>query len=185
MNFSLKSVLSNRLFAVAALVLASAVLGGCATPSTSAGMTPTEFQVTNKHAQSVALTVDGGKETGALGKSQIPNDAFAQAITDAITNSKTFSSVVKGSGGDMLLTVSIFNIDQPSFGLSFTVKMEAGWTLKRADTGAVIWQESIKSEHTATVSDAFAGITRLRLANEGAAKANIAQGLSKISALNF
>jgi hypothetical protein len=35
------------------------------------------------------------------------------------------------------------------------------------------------------MGDAFVGVERLRLANEGAAKENIAQGLSKISALNF
>jgi hypothetical protein len=83
------------------------------------------------------------------------------------------------------LTVTIFNLDQPSFGFSFTVKMEAGWSLRRADTGAVVWQESIKSEHTATTGDAFAAVKRLRLANEGAAKENIAQGLSKISTLSL
>jgi hypothetical protein len=185
MRFSIKSFFSSSLFTISVLAVASSMLAGCASPSTSQGMTPASFQTTNKHAQSVTLTVSGGKETGSMGKSQISDVAFAQAITDAITSSKTFSKVIQGNGGDNLLTVTIFNIDQPSFGAAFTVKMEAGWTLKRADTGAVIWQESIKSEHTATMGDAFVGVERLRLANEGAAKENIAQGLSKISALNF
>jgi hypothetical protein len=57
-----------------------------------------------------------------------------------------------------------------------TVSMEAGWTLRRADAGTVVWQESIISEHT----DAD-----IRLATEGAARNNIAQGLRKISKLNF
>jgi hypothetical protein len=78
----------------------------------------------------------------------------------------------------------MFSMEQPSFGLSFTVKLEAGWSLKRAD-GSVVWQESIKSEHTSTPGDAFAAVERLRLATEGAAKENIAQGLSKISALKL
>jgi hypothetical protein len=70
------------------------------------------------------------------------------------------------------------------FGGSFTVKMEAGWTLKRA-SGATVWQESIKSEHTATMGDAMVGVTRLRLATEGAARNNIATGLAKIGQLNL
>lgn len=56
------------------------------------------------------------------------------------------------------------------------VKMEAGWTLRRAGAGTVVWQESIISEH----ADAD-----IRLATEGAAKSNIAQGLRKISGINF
>lgn len=185
MKFSIKSFFSSSLFGVAVIVVSSSMLGGCASPSTALGMTPATIKTTNLHTQSVTVAVGGGKETNSTGKSQISDTAFAEAISNAITSSKVFSSVIKGAGGDTILTVTIFNIDQPSFGFSFTVKMEAGWTLKRADTGAVIWQESIKSEHTATTSDAFAGVERLRLANEGAAKNNIAEALRKISALDF
>lgn len=45
-----------------------------------------------------------------------------------------------------------------------------GWTLTRASTGVVVWQEAITSKRTATVSDAFTGMTRLKMATEGAAK---------------
>jgi hypothetical protein len=148
-------------------------------------MTVSGFDSANKHPQTVSVSTGGGQDTSAMGKSQIADADFAKAISDSISNAKTFSQVIQGKGADYLLNVTIFNMDQPSFGLSFTVKMEAGWTLRKADTGAVVWQESIKSEHTATTSDAFAGVERLRLANEGAAKDNIAKGLSKLSALNF
>ena len=87
--------------------------------------------------------------------------------------------------GDYVLTVVIISVDQPSMGFSFTVKMEAGWTLKRAAGGAPVWQESIRSQHTAGATDASAGVERLRLATEGAARNNIAQGLSSISKLNL
>jgi hypothetical protein len=93
--------------------------------------------------------------------------------------------VVEGAGGDYLLSVVLFSMDQPTMGFDFTVKMEAGWTLKRANTGATVWQEAIRSVYTATTDDSFAAITRLRLATEGAARNNIAEGLSKISKLNL
>lgn len=168
------------------LLLASAfILGGCASPATHEAMVPASIQTVKKHPQTVNVAVAGGQETDAMGKSQISNSTLQKALTEAIEKSKTFSQVVPGTGGNYLLTVNIFNIDQPNFGLNLTTKLEAGWTLKRADTGTVVWQESIRSEHTSTVSDAFVAVERLRLATEGAARNNIAQGLAKISNLSL
>jgi hypothetical protein len=168
-----------------ALCACAAVLGGCASAITSESLVPAGITAGKKHSGTVSVAVDGGKETDSMGKPQISNDAMRKALADAITKSQTFSKVIEGSGGRYLLTVSMYTLDQPSFGASFTVKMEAGWTLKRADTGATVWQESIRSEHTATMGDAMAGVTRLRLATEGAARNNIANGLAKISQLNL
>lgn len=167
------------------LCVVVALLSGCSTPAKHEGMIPTTFETAGKHSKTVSVSVKGGQETSAIGAPRISDEAFMQALVDSITKSQTFSSVVQGKGSDYLLTVSIFGMEQPSFGLSFTVKMEAGWTLQRADNGAVVWQESIKSEHTATFSDAFAAVTRLRLATEGAARDNIAKGLAKISQLKL
>jgi hypothetical protein len=183
MNYLIKQDRSYSLFTL--LFAFVALLAGCATPATYEGMVPVAFETAKKHPKTVSVSVTGGKETDSTGKPQISDATFAQALTEAITKSQTFSRVVQGKGGDYLLTVALFNMEQPSFGLSFMVKMEAGWTLKRTDSGATVWQESIKSEHTATTSDAFAAVTRLRLATEGAARNNIAQGLAKISKLNL
>ncbi|MES2535013.1 MAG: hypothetical protein V4632_03985 [Pseudomonadota bacterium] len=185
MNSLIHAFFSNKFLSIPALVVVVSMLGGCATPTTSQGMTPASIKTTNQHAKSASVAVAGGQETDATGKSKISNVVFTQALTDSIKNSKVFSSIIQGKGADYLLTVTMFNMDQPSFGASFTVKMEAGWTLQRADTGAVVWQESIKSEHTAMMSDAFVGVERLRLATEGAAKNNISLGLSKISTLKL
>jgi hypothetical protein len=167
------------------LLVCAALLGGCATGASHDAMVPTGITAANKHPQSVTVEVTGGQETDALGKSQVSNESFAQALEQAITQSQTFSRVIKGSGQDYRLSVVIAGLQQPSFGFSFTVKMEAGWTLKRADTGAVVWQESIRSEHTAGGGDAFAGVVRLRMATEGAARNNISQGLGRISQLKL
>jgi hypothetical protein len=174
----------QSLLAASVLLLATVGLSGCATPSTYQAMTPTTVVVTEKQSGSVVVNVTGGQKTSSAGKSQISNEAFKQAIVDSIKKSQVFSSVTD-STGDYQLTASIIGMDQPSFGLSFTVKMEAGWTLKRVDSGAVVWQEAIKSQHTATTSDAFAGVARLRMANEGAARNNISQALEKISKLKL
>jgi hypothetical protein len=161
------------------------LLGGCAAPASYQAMVPSDFQAAKKHAATVKVAATGGRETQALGKSQISDAEFAKALAEAITESRTFSRVVQDNGADYLLTVSIISIEQPSFGFSFQVKMEAGWTLKRVETDTVVWQESIVSEHTATPGDAFAAVKRLRLATEGAAKNNIAEGLSRVSKLSL
>lgn len=169
----------------AAAIATALFLTGCASPVTHEAMVPATIQLAKQHAATVTVSTGGGKETNPAWKSQISDEALKQALVESINKNKAFSQVVEGKGGTYLLNVTIFNLTQPNFGLSFTVGVEMGWTLTKADTGAVVWQESIKSEHTATTSDAFAGVTRLKMATEGAARNNVAKGLEKISALSL
>jgi hypothetical protein len=185
MKFSITTLFTKKLLLVSILAVASSLLTGCATPTTALGLTPAVIQTAVKHSQTVTVTVGGGQETNSMGKSQISDNMFAQAITDSINKSQLFSRVISDKGGDLLLIVSINNIDQPSFGASFTVKMECDWTIQKVDNGSILWQETIKSEYTAQMFDAFSGAERLRLATEGAGSENIALGLSKISALKL
>lgn len=177
-----KSHRPTALLAVSGFVV---LMSGCATPATYQGMIPATFETAAKHPHSVSVNVSGGQETNPMWKSQVSDVTFSQALVESITKSQVFTRVIEGTGGDYLLTVVLVSMEQPSFGASFTVKMEAGWSLKRATTGAVVWQESVRSSHTATVGDAFVGVERLRLATEGAAKNNIKQGLGKISGLKL
>jgi hypothetical protein len=165
------------------LLACAFLFAGCSTPASQEAMVPAAFSPVKKHSQTVSVSVSGGRETNPLGKAQIDNAAFAKALTQAIENSGIFSKVIEGEKGNYLLVVNVFSLDQPSIGGNFTVHMETGWTLKRADNGVVVWQEAIRSQHTATMGDALVAVTRLRLATEGAAKNNIAQGLEKISKL--
>ncbi|QWV94894.1 hypothetical protein KP004_06870 [Geomonas oryzisoli] len=167
------------------LCVATPMVAGCCTTATHEGMTPSTFETGANYQKTVSLSVGGGKELDELGRTWISNEEFSKALMAAITKAGTFSRVVEGRQGDYLLSVMIFSIEQPVFGMAFTVKMEAGWTLKRIATGETVWQESIKSEHTSTTGDAFIGATRMRLATEGAGRKNISQGLAKISKLGL
>jgi hypothetical protein len=173
----------TRTASIVALCAAAAVMAGCATAVKPEAMIPAAVDAGTHHPQSVNVTVAGGAPTDPLGKSQISNEAFTEAIVSSIEKNKTFSSVVKGAnGGDYRLDVAVVSVDQPTFGLSFTVKMEAAWMLKKAD-GTVVMQETIKSEGTAGATDAFVGTERLRLATETAARNNIAAGIAKLGKL--
>ncbi|MCL4456713.1 MAG: hypothetical protein M1147_05660 [Nitrospirae bacterium] len=185
MNRLSQKYLPRNLSLLLLLCSVVAFLAGCATPAKHEGMIPTALEVAGKHSKTVSVSVQGGQETTWMSSSKISNEAFTEALVGAITKSGVFSSVIQGKDADYLLTVALFNLEQPVFGLSYTVKMVSDWTLQRADNKAVVWQESIKSEYTATLGDAIVGVTRLRLATEGAARDNIARGLAKISQLKL
>ena len=167
------------------LLASWAVLSGCSTPATSKSMVVSTFSLQKVFPYSVSVNVLGGKETSAMDKSQISNEAFMQAIADSLYKSGLFSKIIHGKNADYLLNVMIFNLAQPSFGFSFTVKMEAVWSLAHADSKKELMRESIRSSFTATVGDAFAAVTRLRIATEGVAQENIRLGIKKLSQLNL
>jgi hypothetical protein len=171
---------------IAALTALAVLSGGCATASKPAAMAvaaPTG--IVNTHAASVSLSVAGGKETSSAGASQISNADFAEAIRASIEASRVFAQVLGTDAADYRLDVMIVRLSQPMFGFDMKVDLEANWTLSRHRDGKVLWQKPIATTYTATTKDAFAGVTRLRLANEGAARANIEEALRQISRLTL
>lgn len=183
MKITISSFHSTILTACIAGVLLT--LSGCATPVSHEALVPVSLEVAKHHPQSVAVVATGGTETSAAGKPQVSDTELQQAVATAVTQTKTFSRVVDGKNGDYILNVNVFTLTQPSFGFSFTVGVEMGWTLTRVDSGAKVWQESIKSEHTVGATESFVGATRLKLATEGAIRNNVKQGLVKLSTLSL
>jgi hypothetical protein len=138
-----------------------------------------------QHPYSVGVTTAGGAETSALGSTNIGNPELKAAIEKSIVDSRLFREVVQGQGGEYRLSVTVVQISKPVFGFDFTVSMEAGWSLVRMRDNQVVLRKAITSSHTATMGDAFAGVRRLQLAVEGAARSNIEQGLAAIAALDL
>ena len=172
-----------RIAVALSLVAGALQLSGCATNAKSDAMVAVPATVVHKSSADVAVAVSGGKETTNMGASQISNDNFAQALRDSITQSGLFSKVA--DSGHYKLNCFIGKVDQPIMGFSMTVKMEVSYTLVDTSSGKTLWTKNIASEYTAKASAAFAGITRLRLANEGAAKDNIQKVISEISTLSL
>jgi hypothetical protein len=171
----------RQLLAVPAAALCLA-LTGCAA-ITPQEFTPAPVQLAQHHAQTVAVSVQA-KQDGNAEKTKAESDAMTAALSDAITASKAFSAVLK-DGGDYKLTVQVFSESHPVIGFSFTSQLEMGWTLTRKDTGAVVWQQSIKTEHTTGATEAFAGAERVKMAVAGAVKKNYVEGLNRIAALSL
>ncbi len=161
-------------------------LSGCSTPTaTREGMILDPVPVLQKHPYSVALRTQGGIETGTTDFPGIPNEDFSKAIEESIIKTGLFTKVIQINGADYSLDVSIISMSKPLIGTSFTVNLETGWSLVKTANKEVVMRESIKSSNTATMGDAFVGVTRFRLAVEGAARENIRLGLLAISKLQL
>jgi len=169
--------------AVSMIVLAS-VLTGCATAAKPDAMVAEPVAISHTSSSEVSVVVSGGKTTSSMGASQVSDEAFAQALSESIAKSGLFKGVA-ASGARYKLTAFIGKVDQPMMGFSMTVKMEVSYTLIDTQSGKTVWSTNEASEHTAKASAAFAGVERLRLANEGAAKANIQQAITEIATLQL
>ena len=178
----------NNLFAVSLAVVAVTQLYGCASPANRGAMVapaPTTVGAGKTFPHTVSVETTGGQATTAMDSSNVSNEDLKAAIEQSLVQSNLFKSIVEGKNGDYELNVTVTRLNKPMFGLTFTVEMEAGWSLVRKSDGNVAMRKSITSSHTATFSDAAAAVTRLRLAVEGAAQSNIAQGLEALAQLDL
>ena len=175
-----------RSAAAASGIAMALVLGGCATPADNRAMAVSApAQPGKQHPFSVGVATAGGAETSSLGSTNIGNPDLKAAIEKSIVDNRLFREVVQAPGGQYQLSVTIVQMSKPVFGFDFTVSMEAGWSLVRVRDNQVVLRRAITSSHTATMGDAFAGVKRLQLAVEGAARSNIQQGLAAIAALDL
>jgi hypothetical protein len=160
-------------------------LTGCSTPATREAMKPQTVVAGKTHPYSVHVQVSGGSETSAISGTNVSDADLKAAIEDAVRQNKVFKTVIQNAGADYELSVRVIRLSKPLFGTTFTVDMETAWSLVRVSDKSVVLRQSVKSSGTATMSDAFVGATRLRLAVENAAREGIGQGLSAIAALTL
>jgi len=125
-------------------------------------------------------TVSGGEETNPAWTSEISNEAFSGAVKKSLANQGLLSEK-----GKYRLQVNMLKVDQPLFGLDMTVTTHVQYVMTDTQNNSVILDETIIAPHTATIGDAFVGLTRLRLANEGSGKKNIDGLLEKLSELKI
>lgn len=181
-------LLKNKFRVFPLLVALASITGGlagCASPASTDAMAARGVQNIQRFQKTVAVSTQGGRETGAMDSSNISDSDFAKAIETSIINNGVFTRIVPSNDSDYILNVSIVNMSKPLFGASFTVDMEAAWSLTNAVSKKAVMRESIKSSATATMGQALVGVTRLQLAVEGAARENIRQGLLAISKLQL
>ena len=181
----LDSLTSRIALQSALLVLAALISAGCASPARSTAMVPQEFKVTSRHAVPVAVEVSGGHKTNPAWRSDISSEDFSKAIAESISKSGVFSSVVAKGDAAYQLDVTLVKLLQPVFGFDLKVTAVTEWRLTHVATKKVVSDEFISTPFTATVGDAFVAMERVRLANEGAARDNIKEGIRRLSELSL
>jgi uncharacterized lipoprotein YajG len=168
------------------LILATAVLTGCATPAAVEQMAvsiPTA-QKNLKLAKAVGVVeVTGGRDTNPLWTSQISSDGFRRALEQSLESAGMLSKLSAGS--EYQLTADLTRVDQPIMGFDMTVTATVRYSLIDSKTRKEVYGRVINIPYTATTSDAFIGSTRLRLANEGAIRENIKAFINDLVSLKL
>jgi vesicle coat complex subunit len=159
-----------------------AVLHGCATAAKIDEMVPTTSVAADsdsKFYKSIFVSsASGGDETNPLWTSEISADDFKKALEIALQNAGFLSDL--RSSGAYEIQVFLDEVQQPIAGIDMTVTTQVTYQVINFDTRERIFDKQITAAYTAEFSDAFMGVERLRLANEGAAEKNISQFLSEL-----
>lgn len=168
------------------LVLLAAVaisLSACATASKPEAMSVSAANInpvasTSQLYNAVSIAeVDGGKKTNPLWTSQVSSEDFATALKDTLSA----NAMLATDTADYALKAQLVSMDQPFAGIDMTVTAGVTYTLTNVATGDVIYEKTIQTPYTAKMSDALVGMTRLRLANEGAVRENLQQMIKEIT----
>jgi hypothetical protein len=164
-------------------MMASLYLVGCASGAVMESMIYKGDQKTYDAKLKNQLNVapaTGGKKTNPAWSSQISNEAFEGAVKESLKKQGLFSEA-----GQYKLQVKMIKLEQPVFGLDMTVTSYVQYTLTDTSTNTTVLDETVIAAHTATFDDAFAGVKRLRLANEGSGMKNIEGLLNKLAGLKL
>ena len=179
---------SNRLTSsLVTVIVVASLLGGCAS-----GARIENMEVAGQPAQRVAPTplrqqlavhdVSGGNETSPLWKSNVGNPEFGSALRNSL---RATGLLAEGPPARYALNAQLNRLDQPMFGFDMTVTADITYTVANQASGKTLWQKTLVTPYTARLGEAFAGVERLRLANEGAIRANISQLIDALLGLGI
>jgi hypothetical protein len=175
-------------------VLSLACLGACAQPASYSAMVvdPQAFDTVRgpaagyREAVTVA-PVTGGKETSPLWTSQVGNAEFQEALARSLIATKLASvDILSNPGavnGRYRLEAVLQSLQQPLMGFDLTVTATVAYKLTDIATGAVVYESTLVTPATATMSDTLIAVERLKLANEKAIRANLTKLIGELYAL--
>jgi hypothetical protein len=164
------------------LVLVSLMVG-CAAPAKRDNMSisaveRSQFSDDRFLSGTVSVgSVTGGKDTNPMWTSEIGSVEFEAALRDSLETARLFTNHALS---EYELDATLIEIDQPMFGFTFDVVSTIEYTLRNKSSRATVLQETIVATGTASTGDAFAGVKRLRIANERSAQENIKRIIDRL-----
>jgi hypothetical protein len=159
-------------------------ISGCATPANQKAMAirvdeASSLSNKNLHKLFEVGTVSGGKETNPVWTSQVDNASFKLALLDSLKSLNYLSADEKAH---YRIDATLQELKQPVIGLTFDVTSVVTY---RVEGSGFTRNYPITATGTATVSDAFLGLERLRIANERSIQENIKSFVSVLSKENL
>lgn len=161
----------------AALVLN---LAGCATSAAPQAMTVKAGDAAVAHPKlkgAIRLAeVTGGKETNPMWTSQVDGASFKRALEDSLANSGYLAT--DPAKAPYVVSAKLAELDQPLVGFTLDVKSNVAYQL----TGPGVSRTyPVNAVGSATVSDAFVAVERLRISNERSILENIKAFINQLA----
>ncbi len=155
------------------MCVAALQLAGCAQDARPELMVAQADSVTiaqaSKTLQRYTVTsVTGGSATNALWMPDVSSEVFQNALTQSLKN----YNLIGTDGKALKIDATLEKLDQPFAGLDMTVTASVLYKISTPDNKQVA-EHRVVTPYTANFSDAFVATERLRMANEGAIRANI------------
>ncbi len=182
----------NEIHTCLRLVFIIAMLGtlsACATPGRPGYMVPESalfpsYSLDSPLRDAIAISkVGGGEKTNPLVGSKVGDNELREALRLSLSQYGFLST------SDVIapfrLEVFLIELKQPPGGLTMIVTSAMRYKLTRSPDDEVVYDDIITASYAATVGDSFYGPHRLKLANEGSIRANIAVFLERLHSLNI
>jgi hypothetical protein len=171
------------------ILLAVMLLAGCASAPDVQDMAVTSEVVEGQSFPSALVSnisvtnVAGGEQTNPMWTSEINAEGFKSALIESLQTARLLATDPTQS--EYQLIAVIISVEQPLFGFDTTVTMTVDYTILDASSGDNIFHKMVTADYTATISQAFYGVERLKIANEGAARENIRSFLDQLRLLTL
>jgi len=134
--------------------------------------------ITDKTAlkQAVAVgNVSGGSETNPMWMSKVDGPSFKAAFEQSLANMGY--KAVGNKKPKYIVDAELKSLDQPLMGFTMDVQSSVLYTV---DKGGAKQSYPVTATGSASPSDAFLGVERLRIANERSIQANIKAFLNQV-----
>lgn len=173
--------------------LLCALLGACGTPTQplTMALSPADaLQLSSWVPEGLKGNVEldpvkGGEATDRWWGSRVSSQALSQALEESL-GGVGMLPMAPTPAARYQLRVQLLSLDQPLLAADTTVTVAIHYSLVAKADGAVLYQRSVRTTGTAGLSDALLSQTeRLRLANEGAVRANIASAVRDLLPLKL
>ncbi len=135
------------------------------------------------HGSIVITKVGGGEEANLLMVPQVGNTELQEALRLSLSQYGFLSA--SNAAARFRLEVFLIELKQPVSGFAMIVDSFVRYKLIRSRDGKVLYDDIVTASYKATVDDAFFGPERLKLANEGSIRANIAAFLERMNSLKI